>query len=238
VRNLCSFATCVALAALVGSSTIDAQQSAPQKPEDFLERQLARQEKEREEALARARKQEEQDRETERMFRRVVPLDVQVVISRYQGDKRVSSLPYSLVVNAVFRGASEQLAQIRMGAQVPLPTTAAPTVDGKPVTGLLTANPVQYKEIGTFVDAHANWLEDNTYQLHVSVSDISLYRRPQGTQPPTGEPIDDVGLPVLRTFTAANNMVLRDGQTKQFMLASDRISGDTLRVDVTLKVSK
>jgi hypothetical protein len=31
---------------------------------------------------------------------------------------------------------------------------------------------------------------------------------------------------------------MKDGQTKQFMLAADRISGDTLRVDVTLKVAK
>ena len=114
---------------------------------------------------------------------------------------------------------------------------AAPTVDGKPVTGMLTSNPVQYKEIGTFIDAYANWLEDGAFELHVSVSDTSLYKRSPNA-PASAEQIDDMGLPVLRTFTAANKVVMKDGQTKQFMLAADRISGETLRVDVTLKVAK
>jgi hypothetical protein len=124
-----------------------------------------------------------------------------------------------------------------MGAQVPLPTMGTPTVDGKPVTGMLNTNPVTYKEIGTFIDADAKWLEGGAFELQISVSDTSLYRRSQN--PPAGaEQIDDMGLPVLRTFTASNRVVMKDGQTKQFMLAADRISGDTLRVDVTLKVAK
>ena len=226
MRNRHSFVTRVALATVLSATMVEAQQGAP--PQDFLEQERARQ-----------AKQQEEEREQRRQFLTVIPLDVTVVVSRYQGDKRVSSLPYSLVVNAIHpdRGTS-QMASIRMGAQIPLPSMAPPTVDGKPVTGMLTTNPVQYKEIGTFIDAQARWLEGGAFDLQVSVSDTSLYKRPQGVQPPTGEPIDDVGLPVLRTFTAGNQVVMKDGQTKQFMLAADRISGDTLRVDVTLKVAK
>ena len=46
-----------------------------------------------------------------------MPLEVQVVISRYQGDKRVSSMPYVLVVNANAQAAIE----LNMGAEVPIP---------------------------------------------------------------------------------------------------------------------
>src|SRR5688572_17835536 len=39
------------------------------------------------------------ERELAEKRSRVVPLDIEVVISRYQGDKKVSSLPYALTVN-------------------------------------------------------------------------------------------------------------------------------------------
>ena len=45
-------------------------------------------------------------------------------------------------------------------------------------------------------------------------------------------------LPVIRTFRASNNLVLRDGQTRQFSAAADRITGEVVKVDVTLKVAK
>ena len=44
----------------------------------------------------------------------VVPLKVQVVISRYQGEKKVSSMPYNLSMNAGNR------ANLRMGAKIPV----------------------------------------------------------------------------------------------------------------------
>ena len=63
--------------------------------------------------------------------RAFVPLKVQLVIARYQGEKRLSSVPYTLSVTAS-EGRSE-LARLRIGTQVPIPapTPAAPA-DGKP----------------------------------------------------------------------------------------------------------
>jgi hypothetical protein len=46
-------------------------------------------------------------------------------------------------------------------------------------------------------------------------------------------------LPVMRTFRSRNNRVrLKDGQTRQLTTAVDRISGEMVRVDVTLTVVK
>ena len=45
-------------------------------------------------------------------------------------------------------------------------------------------------------------------------------------------------LPVIRSFRASNNVVLKDGQTRQFTAAADRITGEVVKVDVTLKVAK
>jgi hypothetical protein len=41
-----------------------------------------------------------------------------------------------------------------------------------------------------------------------------------------------------RSFTMTNSMLMRDGQTVQFATATDKVTGETIRVDVTLSVVK
>jgi hypothetical protein len=167
---------------------------------------------------------------------RIVPLDVEIVISRYQGDKKVSSLPYSLTVNAPYQNSINlnmaPLTQLRMGGQVPLPTMA-PAVgpDGKPVSGFTGGGPVEYKDVGTNIDARGRWLENPaaSFEVWISVQEDAV-ATPQGASSTT--------LPVIRTFRASNNLVLRDGQTRQFTAGADRITGEVVKVDVTLKVAK
>ena len=188
------------------------------------------------EAIARAQQKvaEEQQRAArafEERLKALTPLDVEVVLSRYQGDQRVSSLPFQLSVNATHPDAMPRETRLRMGAQVPLPTQAQPTVDGKPIPGMLQANPVQYKEIGTSIDAYARDLGDGSFEVVVTVSETSVYTPPQ-------REAAVMGLPVLRTYMASNNLIFKSGQTKQFTLAADRISGETLKVDVTVRLSK
>jgi hypothetical protein len=66
------------------------------------------------------------EREVREKRDRIVPLDIEIVISRYQGDKKVSSLPYELTVNAIYQYVDRlddaPLTSLRMGGQVPLPT--------------------------------------------------------------------------------------------------------------------
>jgi len=188
---------------------------------------------------AQAAKQAEQAR-LEREFvekrDRVVPLDVEIVISRYQGDKKVSSLPYAMTVNAASRYSSSldsaALTSLRMGGQVPLPTMA-PVMgpDGKPVSGITGGGPIQYKEIGTSIDARGRWLESppGSFEVWISVQEDAV-ATPQGAS--------STSLPVIRTFRAANNLILRDGQTRQFTAGADRITGEVVKVDVTLKIAK
>ena len=151
----------------------------------------------------------------------VIPLDIEVVISRYQGDKKIGSLPYSLSVNASDRGEGTRL---RMGASVPVPATIAE----KAAPG--TATPFQYREIGTSIDVSGRPLGDGRFTIMISVSESSVVENPKDTV--------TNGAPVIRTFSSSNNLVLRDGQTRQFTAASDRITGEVVRVEVTLKVVK
>ena len=196
------------------------------------------------EAIARAQqkvaeearqKEMEAARDADKTLSTIVTLDVDVLISRYQGDKKVSNLPYALTVNAKHRNFAPSLddaplTQLRMGGQVPIPTTApALGVEGKPI-GITGGGPVQYKDVGTYIDARARWLDTGGYELWISVQEDAI-ATPQGASTAPS-------LPVIRSFRAANNLILRDGQTRQFTAAADRITGEVVKVDVTLRVAK
>jgi len=141
----------------------------------------------------------------------LTPLRVQVVISRYEGDKKVGSLPYILAVTA----NSSLGVSLRMGSQVPVPTLS-PTGSG-----------FEYKSVGTSIDSSATSLDDGRFQVVVRIEDSSVMERRSVDAPP-----------VLRTFSASNMFVLRDGQTSQFTVAADKTTGEVVKVDVTLNVEK
>jgi predicted small secreted protein len=44
--------------------------------------------------------------------------------------------------------------------------------------------------------------------------------------------------PAFRSFKGVNTVLLKDGQTRQYTVATDRVTGEVLKVDVTLKVLK
>ena len=165
----------------------------------------------------------------------IVPIDLEVVISRYQGDKKTSSLPYALTVNTVYyqNVNDAPLTSLRLGGEVPLPTMSF-TVDGKPLTGFPTGGPVTYKAVGTNIDARGRILDGGRFEIWVSVQDDAI-ATPQGV---AAGSTSSATLPVIRSFRVSNNVVLKDGQTRQFTAAADRITGEVVKVDVTLRVAK
>jgi len=163
-------------------------------------------------------------------LQRLVPLSVDVTITRYQGEKKISSMPYVLAVNANKLGQAGP-ALLRMGAKVPVPTLAAPSGTPGGPTGPMPG-PVNYQDIGTNIDCTAKVVEAG-FELRVSISDTSVYTNIQDNATPT------VGsMPVFRSYQSTNTLVLRDGQSREFTAATDRVSGEVMRIAVTLKVVK
>lgn len=151
----------------------------------------------------------------------LTPLTVQVVISRFQGEKRVSSSAYAMAVNANGGRAS-----LRMGAQVPMQTVSSSGPDPKPVVVS-----VNYRDVGMAIDCSASSLDNGRYSIQLTVDDSSVYSA-------QGESSKSTDHPTFRTFQATNSLVLRDGQTAQFSLATDKLTGEVTKVEVTLTVSK
>ena len=148
------------------------------------------------------------------------PVQVQLVLSRYRGDKKISSVPYSLSVKPL----SPRGANLRLQTQVPISSG----VDEKSGNSIFT-----YRDIGISIDANATPLDDGRYEVSVTISESSLYG---DAQPPLALPR---GVPTLvRTYASQNSLVLRDGQTSQYTAATDPVTGEVVRADVTLTVPK
>lgn len=146
------------------------------------------------------------------------PLKVTVTISRFEGEKKTASLPFVMWVNTGKDGGG-----IRMSSEVPIPTT---TTSG---TGEKTTSYI-YRSLGTNIDCSASALGNGMYRLMLSVEDSQIYRSTT-TQA-------DGPRASFQSFRATNQPILRDGQTVQFALATDKTSSEVIKLDVTLNVVK
>lgn len=156
-------------------------------------------------------------------------LKVELVISRYQRDKKIGSVPYTLSVAA--GSLQNELARLRIGAQVPVPTMAPPKqVEGKPTS----PSAFTYRDIGTSIDCQARALEEGRFHLQISI-DQTLVLQADDSQPVSNA---QAGVPVFRSFRTTNSAVLRDRESAQFAIATDSATGEIVRVDVTLTVMK
>ena len=156
-----------------------------------------------------------------------VALSVEVTISRYQGDELVSRRPYVLAVTARERSAGP-VANLRVGGNVPLLTpVGGPVGDGGPVPRTIT-NQLTEVEIA----CSARVVGEGSYETTVSILEISV----GGEEQPSAGSFRAPDTPFLREFGSENTLVLRDGQPRQYLAAADPVSGETIRVDVTLTV--
>jgi len=155
----------------------------------------------------------------------VTPLRVQVVFTEYDGEKKIGSLPYTLLINADDKGAQ---AALRMGLRVPIDIGAGSGT-----------KQVQYMDVGTNMDGRADKTDDGKFNLKLNVERSSLYA-PGATEKPAtfaGNAIIQ-GQPVVQQFRSQVNLLIRDGQTVQSTVASDPVNGHVTKVDVTLNVIK
>jgi hypothetical protein len=149
-------------------------------------------------------------------------LRVQVVISRFQGEKKVASLPYALSVTAEGRPV-----RMRMGVDTPVAVATAAAEGARPAMTSL-----QYRNVGTNIDCSARNAGDGRYQLMLSIESSSAYLGGQLAD------ANATGGPLFRRFDATLDPVLRDGQTVQTVASTDPVTGEVVKIDVSLSVVK
>jgi len=158
-----------------------------------------------------------------------MPLKVTVLLSRYNGEKRLSSMPYVIGVTATDRSSGPpQKTTLRMGVDVPVIQTVFGG-DGK-----VPSSSYNYRPLGTNIDCTATFDESvpNVFQLSMTVADSSLGL---DTEKRSGV-VPDV--PSFRNFNSSFTALLREGQTMQYMSATDPVSGEVMKIDVTVAMMK
>jgi len=155
----------------------------------------------------------------------ITPLRVQVVFTEFDGDKKISNLPYTVLLNADDRGPQ---AAVRMGLRVPIETSAG-----------TTTRQFQYQDLGINLDGHAEKTDDGRFLLRLSVEKSSAYTPSTNQKSSSTGGIEiSSGQPIIQSFRSQVNLLVRDGQTIQSTVATDPVTGHVLKVDVTLSVIK
>lgn len=161
---------------------------------------------------------------------------VDVVLARYLGEKKTSALPFTIILNA-----TGSMSSMRMGVDVPVGTSTSNVTQttgaqgGSPRAVETTKAVTEYRNIGTSIDASVsrNKTDETTYFVQVYVNDSSLFstepgKVPSGITDPTA----------FRTFTTQNTLTMKDGQTRLFGVATDKLTGETLKIEVKLTILK
>lgn len=136
-----------------------------------------------------------------------VPLRVEVTISRHQDDESTGSRPYVLAVVAEREGGARSFVQVNANLAEP--------------------SELRGQGDGTGITCTARILGAGRYLVTVMIEESSIDRRSIDTAPVSA---------VFLSFTSDNTLVLRDGQSRRYAAAVDRVTGETIQVDVTLTV--
>lgn len=161
----------------------------------------------------------------EEQAKRAIPIKVQIVFTEFDGDKKVSSMPYSFMTVADEKsvGATGPGTGIRAGVRIPIET------DGKD-------QKTTYMDVGSNIDFNVKMEEDGRMRIHFVLERSALYpnKSPEGDRivvTPNGQPL-------VLEFRTFQTLLLKDGQTSETTLSTDPLNGHTLRVAVTVNIQK
>jgi hypothetical protein len=162
------------------------------------------------------------------------PVKVDVTLTRMQGEKKVSSLPYTL-----WTTASGDNVSLRMGVDVPVGSSVVTSgnenaTGNRTTTTSSTTNRAEFRNVGTSIDCWIRPLPDGRFSVNLRIQDSSIFTSDADTRAPMklADPM------AFRSFSFSNQLNMRDGQPVQWASAPDKFSGEVLRVDAVLTVVK
>jgi hypothetical protein len=170
-------------------------------------------------------KNESQQENAARLFTTV---KVHFLLSEFDGEKKVASLPYSFLMNTdKEKGMGNPIYRnfIRTGSRL----SVSPDKDGK----------MQYMEIGSNIDCGLNSDDAGQYLMRFNFERTAL------APPPTNDYDSRKGDPALNyaairlpTFRSTAIIPLKDGRPTEVMSAVDPLNGHTYTLTVTVTAQK
>lgn len=160
---------------------------------------------------------------TEERAKPSVPVKVQVVFTELDGEKKISSMPYSFMTIADEKFGGHYTTSVRTGIRIPI------EVDSKD-------QKTTYVDLGTNIDCGITSEDDGRYRVQLIFERSALYPN-KSTE---GERLvsEPNGQPLIRQFRTSENLILKDTQTSENILSTDPLNGHVLRVSVTINLLK
>jgi hypothetical protein len=159
-------------------------------------------------------------------------LKVQLVLTEMEGDKKVKSLPYMLLVRAGVAGGEREWSKIRIGSRIPI------VVDSEK-----GGDKIQYMDLGSNIDCRAVQAEDGSYRLTMNLERswaegrVSVAGDPSGAFSSSDKP-ELASTPLIRQFKSESTVTVRDGQPLETTFATDPFTGKGVRLEVTVTALK
>jgi hypothetical protein len=122
-----------------------------------------------------------------------IPLKVQVVLSRYDGERKLASMPYTLLVNA---GDRDNRVTLRLGVALPVTATGK---DGPTVS---------VYDVGTNMDCTATVGDAGPFKIILAVNHTSVLESDQ-KQLQAAVPRPGATAQLLRSFTSSFSLNLK-----------------------------
>lgn len=160
------------------------------------------------------------------------PVKVQIIITEFEGDKKVKSLPYTLYMNAADAPELKPATwvKLRVGSRVPV------------YTGGTTGN-MTYLDVGTNIDARSAYTGEGRLLLYLKIERSWVEG---GVSVPVGKSDGAASEtfsghfqePIIRAFQSEFDMKLREGQSIESTMATDPISAKVLKIDISFTIVK
>jgi len=154
-----------------------------------------------------------------------IPVKLLVVLTEYDGEKKVASLPYSILINSDPSGHTAYSSFTRVGVRVPV---ASAGKDGQST----------FVDVGSNIDCGVQSEEDGRFTVRLNFERSSLYFQGRGDEKGTIKTAE-TGQPYIPTIRAQSLLVtVKDSQSLEVLTATDPLNGHVFRITLTLNVQK
>ena len=153
-----------------------------------------------------------------------IPVKLLVVLTEYDGDKKIASHPYSILINSDPSGHVAYSSFTRVGVRVPV---ASAGKDGQSA----------FVDVGSNIDCGVQTEDEGRFSVRLNFERSSLYFQGRGDEKGTIKTAE-TGQPYIPTIRAQSLVLVRDGQSLEVLTAADPLNGHVFRISLTLNVQK
>jgi hypothetical protein len=157
--------------------------------------------------------------------RPIIPVKLTLVLTEFDGEKKVSSLPYVILLNSDPSGHVSYSSFMRIGVRVP-------------VAGTGKEGQSTFFDVGSNIDSGVQAEEDGRFTVRLNFERSSLYFQGRGDEKGVLKTAE-TGQPYIPTIRAQSLLVtVKDGQSLEVLTATDPMNGHVFRLSLTLNVQK